>query len=208
MTSPHLGKSRSYLTKPEQALLIDFVAAKGENYGRFLDFCDRREIPDDRRFTEDYFHVWCHRHRPAIQIARARHTDVVRSESTLDREKRLTLLEGQVARYRDDIRILTENRDKIEEAIDEGAEGYSRFAPRKIPSVIETRLKVEESLGKALDRIAKERGEYGGAEGKEPPGVNAEMAMMQQMLGQMGPKAITGPRPDDIEGEFLYVEPA
>lgn len=196
----------AFLTKPEQSLLIEFTGAKGENYNRYLDFCDRHEIPDGRRYSEAYYHQWIHRHRPAIQMARGRHQDVVRSESTLDREKRLALLEEQVTRYRDDIRILMEHRDKIEEIIEEGQSGYARFRPQKIPDVVESRLKVEEALGKALDRIAKERGEFNRQAEDEKP-MNANIARIEQATAAMGKIAAPqGRRADDIDGEFVYVE--
>lgn len=198
--------AQRYLTKPEEALLIAFVGAKGENYSRYLDFCDRNEIPDSRRFTEQYFHVWCTRHRSALSLAKAHQADVVRSESTLDRENRIALLEEAVVRFREDIRVLTELKDRIEEEVVE--EGFTHRI-RRIPSCIETRLKVEEQLGKTLDRIAKERGEYAKGEDRKPPVSAGHAEMVRQAMAGMGATIALpqGRRADDIEAEFVYVDP-
>ena len=122
---------KAFLSAAERKDLVKFVAATGENYERYLEYCKQRGW---RPFTQKYFHTWIQRRRKYVQAERQVHREEVRKMSMYDKERRVTDLEHladtlkrQIAKNVEDPRIL---------------------------------VSLSEQLGKTLERIAKERGEW------------------------------------------------
>ncbi len=81
---------KSYLSANEKKDLIEFVAATGENYSRYLEFCEKRGW---RPYSQKYLHTWIQRRRAKVQEMRATHREEVRRLSIYDRERRIMELE-------------------------------------------------------------------------------------------------------------------
>ena len=128
--------NQAYLSAAEKRDVMELVAGKGENYQRYLEWCDRTQVPPARRWTELYFHKWVSRRRDQIRVLTEAHRVEIRKSSVFDKQKRLDMLEGSVER----LRGLLESGEEL---------------------TVADILRLEEQLGKMLDRIARERGEYG-----------------------------------------------
>jgi hypothetical protein len=169
---------KAFLSAAEKADLMRWIAAKGENYDRYIDWCVQNRIPEHKRFTQNYLHRWIARRRRQIQVLRAEHQAGVRKASLLDKEQRVAILEEQVARIR--------------RALDEA-------------ETVDQMVKLEEALGRALDRIARERGEFG----KPAPDADPSREL-NRSLAEIALRALekAGPAPAPqlaepvIEGEY------
>lgn len=193
---PHVGKSGRYLTTAEEAKLVLFVAAKGENYGRFLDWCDMNEVPEARRFSPSYFHTWISRHHKAVVAARAVVADDVRRASTFDRDRRIRELEESCARIKADIKAFKTLEESVYD--DDG-----EIVTRRVTSYLDQRLRLEDLLGRQTERIAKERGEFNKADAA-PTGSNQMNELNRQMMQAFSPKFLAAP--PDIEGEVRVLD--
>lgn len=127
---------KAYLTKGEKALLVSYVAHAGEEYNRYIEWCDQNFIAKERRFTPYYLKRWIQRRRVAVQNARQELREAARKASLHDKESRLKTLEAQAERL----------QERIENTKDDNI--Y---------------LRLEEQLRKTLESIAKERGEFNNA---------------------------------------------
>lgn len=130
-TKPVSNGIKSFLSSAEKKDLVKFVAATGENYDRYLEYCEQRGW---RAFSKKYFHTWVQRRRQYVQAERQLHREEVRKMSMYDRERRVSDLENLA--------------DTLKKQIAKNLED-----PRIIVSL-------SEQLGKTLERIAKERGEW------------------------------------------------
>jgi|CXWK01.1.fsa_nt_gi hypothetical protein len=122
---------KSYLSAAEKKDLVQFVASTGENYQRYLEYCEQRGW---RPFTQKYLHTWIQRRREKVQIARQEHREEVRKTSMYDKERRVSDLETMA--------------DQLKKSI-------TKFGDD--PKML---ISLSEQLGKTLERIAKERGEW------------------------------------------------
>ncbi len=177
-----MGNKR-FLTAGEQRDLIEFVAGKGENYQRYLEWCDANQVPQPRRYSESYFHKWVSKRRDGLRVVREQHKVEVRKASTLDKERRIQMLEGSIERLRG---LIESNQD----------------------FTVEQLTKLEEQLGKMLDRVARERGEYG----KQAPETDdlqaVNKALAEQALAALKAAAQSAvpalPEPA-VEGQYRVV---
>ena len=62
-----MGNAR-YLTYRQEADLVEWVAARGQNYQQYLQFCDHYDVK--QRYTEYYFKRWCDKKRPRLKMKR------------------------------------------------------------------------------------------------------------------------------------------
>lgn len=131
---------KSYLSKREKEELVRFVAGTGENYTRYLEWCEKRNA---KPFTKSYFHMWVQRRRSIIQEERIRQKEEIRRLSVYDRQRRLEELE-RIGEY------LLEQMDNIR--------AHELCGASCKP--IETLLKLMEQHRKTMEAISKERGEW------------------------------------------------
>ncbi len=129
----------------EKDELVKFVAATGENYDRYLDWCDKRDI---KPFTKGYLHTWIQRRRHKVQVAREEHKEEVRRVNTFSKERRLDELER-------DIDIINT------QLVLAGVDPHSCTECGKPHVNVELLIKLTEQKRKLLEAIAKERNELG-----------------------------------------------
>jgi hypothetical protein len=122
---------KSFLSRSEKKDLIQFIAATGENYERYSEYCETRGW---KKFTPGYLHTWIQRHRPKIQEAREEHREEVRKTSMYDKNRRIQDLEAIA--------------DRLKKSIDKFQDD---------PKIL---VSLAEQLRKTHESIAKERGEY------------------------------------------------
>lgn len=122
---------KSYLTPRNRRELIDFIAIHGENYDRYLQWCDARGI---KAFTKAYLHTWVFRKNDRIKQSREEFDRKVRAASTYDREKRIEEMELDMQNLN---MLFHGNADN----------------PELVLKIIEMKRKISVE-------IAKERGEY------------------------------------------------
>lgn len=131
--------SDKYLSTTEEDLLIRHVAAHGERYRDFVDWCDEKEIPPHRRFTMLSYRKWVQRHRQTIKDLREKARQETLKTSKFHRASRLKELEDTMVR--------------IGALLDGTLEG-------KLPLTVSDIVRLEEQRRKTLEHIAKERGEW------------------------------------------------
>lgn len=149
---------KSYLSAREKDELLQFVAATGENYDRYLDLCAKRGW---KPFSQKYLHTWIQRRRTKFQIARERHREEVRKLSIFDKQRRIEDLEGSV-------KVINEHL--VRETINDHE--CSRCGMLHTVLSAEITIKLMEQKRKLLEAIAKERNEWG-KESKENSGESA-----------------------------------
>lgn len=141
---------KSFLSSNEKKDLVQFIASTGENYQRYLEYCNQRGW---RPFTEKYLHTWIQRRRAKIQDARQEHREEVRKKSMYDKERRVH-----------DLEVVA---DTIKKAID------------KVQDDPKTLIALTEQLRKTLEAIAKERGEWLKAEPEVAQGASVRDRLKQ-----------------------------
>jgi O-methyltransferase involved in polyketide biosynthesis len=146
----------AYLTKQQQNDLLEWIVGHSERYEHFIEWCNRNEIADDRRYTPGSLSVWLQRHRRLIQQKRQEHREAVRAGSTMDRRSRLASLEASLDRVEAQLVLARDTRDYV---------------------ALET-LKL-----KVLQDIARERGEYNQ---KLPPEDPAQKDMQAKIAAAFG----------------------
>ena len=145
--------TKAYLNRAEQQDLIAWMTGHQGDYARYLEWCERNEKPETQRFTKYYLNRWTQRKRVHFQ-ARARQVEEdLRRQSALDRGRRLKLLEDMVSGLQ---AVLARETD---------------------PNTI---VRLTEQIGKTLDRIARERGEYG----KPPEEGPTDLELQNMELGK------------------------
>ncbi len=128
--------TKAFLSRPEQDDLIAWMVGHQGNYERYTQWCDKNGIPLENRYTLDYLRRWTQKRRARFQDRARKVEEDLRKASTMDRAARLGKLEAIVAQLED--MMVGEQR----------------------PDIL---VKLAEQLEKTLDRIARERGEYGKA---------------------------------------------
>lgn len=131
---------KAYLSKREKSELVEFVAAVGENYDRYLEWCEKHSA---KPFSRNYFKRWVQRRRYIIQQIRLKQKDEIRRLSTYNKDRRLEELE-RVSEY-------------LLSTIDQMV-SHDVCSPTCKP--VETLIKLMEQHRKTLEAIAKERGEF------------------------------------------------
>lgn len=149
--------SGRYLTKNEEESLVRFVAAKGENYERYLEWCEAEKIPEERRYTPGSFHNRVNKVRLRINSEKAEIQDLARDAAVMTKERRVTRLQRQLDRIEGMLMDAT-SEDYTHEC--EGC-GKTHFDLNVI-------AKMEDQYRKTLESIARELGEWGKLEVPSP----------------------------------------
>lgn len=148
----------SYLSKNQKEDLLVSMAGTGENYDKYLEWCDRWKVPVEKRFTKKYLHTWIQRRRPKFQAAKAEHQETIRKMSMYDRERRVHELEQDIAVINSHLYVAGK-----EHSVHQCTKcGYNHEVAGP-----ETALKLIEQKRKLSQAIAIERGEWGKTETKE-----------------------------------------
>lgn len=137
---------KAFLSAREKAELIDFIAATGENYERYLDYCARRGWT---AFTQKYLHTWLQRRRAKLQLAREKHKEEVRRISMFDKQRRIEELEASVQIINSHIVMQTVEDHNCSRC----GLAHSVLSPDMV-------IKLMEQKRKTLEAIAKERNEW------------------------------------------------
>lgn len=137
---------KSYLSAREKHELLEFIAATGENYDRYLDLCEKRGW---KPFSKKYLHTWIQRRRGKVQIAREKHKEEVRKLSMYDKTRRIEELENAVA-------VLNSHMVAVQ------VEDHNCNRCGLIHAVAspDTVIRLMEQKRKLLEAIAKERNEW------------------------------------------------
>lgn len=135
----------AFLTKPQQKLLIRYLAGAGENYQKYSEFCDQFGL---KKFTPHYLRRWIHNHREVIQLEREKVKMEVNQASKHDRERRISDLEKDIERI--EMALITV--DKANHVCRDCGEPHN-------PEV-DVMLKLMEQKRKLSQAIAQERGEW------------------------------------------------
>lgn len=154
--------NRSYLTPREKAELVEFVAASGQSYERYKEWCGLHHVTNI--WTPQYFNTWVQRRRAKVQTARAEHQEHVKKQSTYDKERRLFEYERDLELVNKALRYATKGRPHDCPYCKEVHEPY--VSPAEI-------LKLLDIKRKHLESIAKERGEWMRPESTESNEPNA-----------------------------------
>lgn len=160
-----MPRKDSYLTRQETEDLVKYVAGTGENYQRYLHWCDERMIPEDRRFTAQYFHRWVHRKKPKVWAAKAQNQAAIREAATLHKNARVAKLQQSVERLERELERL------------EGCGHECESCGQLHITNTDTVLKVEEQIRKTMESIAKELGEFNKPPDEKPDAVPLEVEM-------------------------------
>lgn len=168
--------NKSFLSAAEKRDLMEHLAAKGENYDRFIEWCEKHGVPPERRYTKDTLHKWYGRRRDQIRALREQHRVQVRKDSTFDKTVRLQKLEDAATRL---------ERRLEEFDITEGT--WADYA------------RLEEQLRKTLESIAKERGEFNRADEDDGHMISLQSELARQAIAAMNRGSLPEPV---IEGEW------
>lgn len=174
-------KAKSFLQPQEFKDLIEHVAAHGENYDRYLNWCNEHNIPEENRYTRQYYHRWTQvpKNKSLIRAAKAEHALAVRREMTLTKDMRVAELQASASRIREEIgRQLDTHECEVCECHNSKS--------------VDTMIKLEEQLRKTLESISKEMGEFNKAaeERVEVQPLKTEMAVLLRGLQKKRPVLI------------------
>lgn len=154
-------------------MLVEYVAAVGSSYDRYVKFAQAQGW---RPFSRGYFYIWVYRNKQAIETAREIQFAELRGQLMMNRLER--------------IRVLEENARRLEliarDLLDAGD--------------IDRALRVSEQLRRALETIARERGD------REPEAVSIDRAH-STLLENMR-RALLGAPQDAEQGEYREVSDA
>lgn len=131
---------KSYLSKKDKADLMQFIAMTGENYDRYLEWCQARSA---RPFSRGYLHNWISRRRVLINEIRAKQREEIRRQSRYGKDRRLEELE----------KVAEHLLNTIDQMVI-----HDVCMPTCKP--VDTLVKLMEQHRKTMEAIAKERGEY------------------------------------------------
>lgn len=140
--------TRSYLTPREKNELVEYIAASGQSYERYLDWCDRHQVTN--RWTEKYFATWVQRRRRKVQVQREEYREHVRKQSTYDKERRLFELERDLEMINKSLGFAGKAKPHI---CSKCQEDHLIPTPEQI-------LKLIDLKRKHIESISKERGEW------------------------------------------------
>jgi hypothetical protein len=180
---------KSYLTYRQKESLLNWLAATGENYDKYIEWCDKNSVPKEQRFTPKYLHTWVQRRRPKFQNARADHQEELRRLSMYDKDKR-------IADHENSINIINSH-------LMAQNSGYSSHVCTKCgfthevegPEVV---IKLLEQKRKLSQAVAIERGEWGKADA-EPKRTESSRdllraAALQALANPTGKVTVISPR--------------
>lgn len=151
---------KSYTSAREKNDLIEFIAATGENYDRYLEWCAARGV---KPYTKKYLHTWIQRRRPKIKQMRIKHDEEIQRMSMFDRERRIRELENDLDTLN---HLISKNFD--------------------IPELL---VKLLEQKRKTAQAVAQERGEWNRPEAKEPDGAATRERLRTGALALLEGKA-------------------
>jgi hypothetical protein len=140
---------KAYLSTREKEELVDFIAGTGENYQRYLDWCEQHQVLN--RWTEKYFHTWIQRRRGKIVVARNKYKEEVRRLSLYDKERRIVELERSVDVINS--HLVAADSDHTTHTCKTCGASHEIVGP-------EVAIKLMEQKRKLLEAIAKERNEW------------------------------------------------
>lgn len=140
--------NKAYLSKKLKKDLMRYIAAAGESYTRYEEWCDSLQIPSERRFTYYYFRNWCHRHRDEINYFKNLRDEQIRQFSTLDKESRVRELESDIDRINAILRSETVNGDFIVHECSKCGEFHDALDPNIVIKLIEQKRRDMETLSK------------------------------------------------------------
>ena len=149
---------KSYLTLRLKNELLLFLAGVGENYDKYIEWCDRHQIPQDQRFTKKYLHTWVQRRRPKFQNARADHNEEIRRLSMYDREKRIADLENDLGILNS--HIMVAGKEHSAHQCTKCGFTHEVAGPEVVIKLIEQKRKISQA-------ISVERGEWNKGESEE-----------------------------------------
>lgn len=127
----------------EKEELVDFIAATGENYQRYLEWAEKKGV---KPFTQGYLHTWVQRRRIKVQKSRELHIEHVRQLNSYTRKKR-------ISEYEKDINRINALLDGDSHTCSHCSEIHYAISP-------ETIIKLTEQKRRNLESIAKERNEW------------------------------------------------
>lgn len=140
------GGIKAYLSAREKHELLHFLAATGENYDRYLDYCAQRGW---KPFSRKYLHTWIQRRRGKFQVAREEHKQEVRRLSMWDKQRRIEDLERSVEVI---------NQHLVRETVEDHECTRCGMLHTVLSAAIT--IKLMEQKRKLLEAIAKERNEW------------------------------------------------
>lgn len=134
--------------------LLTFIAGNGENYKRYLTWCDENEIIETRRFTKLGYIVWIQKRRKELWGLRQELQEEARRSSIMTIENRMLVLENTVGMLVD--RMETVNQKARLLMNDEDPD-----AVIKASRLVDTLSRTASTVKTVLQHIAEERGEWG-----------------------------------------------
>lgn len=156
---------KSFLSKRDKEDLVRFVAQTGENYDRYLEWCNKRNA---KPFSKGYFHQWIQRRRSIVQEERLRQKEEVRRLSMYDRQRRLEELE-RVSEY------ILEQMDWLR------AHELCRDSCKPLDSM----MRLVEQHRRQMEAISKERGEWNKPDQQPNAGETRSLIAMRQALTRL-----------------------
>ncbi len=126
--------SQSFYSVTEEDLLVRHIAAHGERYRDYIDWCNTHDIPEHRRLKETSFPRWVQRRRMMVKNIREQARQEIIKTSNFPRAKRIQELEGTIERLNDMLEMEQLTASDL--------------------------IRIEEQRRKTLEQIAKERGEW------------------------------------------------
>lgn len=179
---------KSFLSAKEKEELVIFLAATGENYDRYLEYCSKREW---KPYSKNYLHTWVNRHRHKIKIAREENNERIRRLATFNREKRISELETDINR----INKLLAMADKSAHTCDRCGEAHMQMKPDDI-------IRLSEQKRKGLQAIAQERNEW------QKPDTNPTgdgLSVRDRLAEAINSALTTGQETKIIDGKAIVV---
>lgn len=134
---------KSYLSHNQKEDLLNYLAATGENYDKYLEYCEQYKL---KPFSQKYLHTWIQRRRPKFQKARRLHQEELKRLSMYDKTKRIEGLEN-------DMNMLNAQLVKDLHNCPKCGEPHSPLSTEVIIKLTEQKRKISEA-------IAKERNEW------------------------------------------------
>lgn len=140
--------NRPFLSQEEERHFIRFVAQKGENYDRYLEWCEEEAIPEDRRYTPGSFHNRVNKDRQLINRTRMSIEDAARESAVMTKDRRIGRLQRQLSRI----------EEMLERAA--GQDSHECTFCENTHYDLNVIAKIEDQYRKTLESIARELGEY------------------------------------------------
>lgn len=153
-----MAKTQSYLSTKLRKDLKRYIAAAGESYPRYLEWCESMQIPEERRFTKYYFKTWCQRHRDEINMYRSLRDNELRQISIYDKEMRIREIEGDIERINGILKSETLSGSYTMHECSVCDVVHDALPPDIVLKLIEQKRKLLESLSKERNEWMKSDG--------------------------------------------------